>query len=101
MEMDKETQKIMTEGEELQLMVRGNGWGIARRKLDELFSTFNLTNLVTDGKTPEQIVEEIKVTQLALSIINRWLEDVEGSAKSHEFNKQTKTKEETYIIISD
>jgi hypothetical protein len=102
MQLDKETAAILTEGEELQLLVKGTGWGIVKRKWNELISNFNIANIVTDGKSPEEVMMEVRVTQRALEINNQWIRDVEGDAERHEFNERVFKKQKgDYIVIND
>jgi hypothetical protein len=102
MQLDKETAAILSEGEELQLLVNGTGWGIVKRKLNELISNFNIANLDIQGRTATDVLNEIKTTQKALEIINRWIRDVEGDAERHEFNERVFKKQKgDYIVINE
>lgn len=88
MEVDKETSKQLTDGEELQRMTESKGWGLARAKLvDLIIDLQNIHNLDEGGASIDNVVVDIKSRKAAVAILHAWLKDVEGTVEQHKNNK--------------
>ena len=98
MKQDPETTKILDEVEELALMVKGRGWGIARRKLIEKIIELG-DILALDEKDPQKLMMEIAVNQQAIKVLLEWFKDIEGEAARDKSFKETfrNAKKETYL----
>ena len=77
MEKDYETDKILTEGEELMHMCKGRGWDLAKRRLFEKISELSNILALTD-RNPEALMLEIVGNQQAIKILLEWVQDIEG-----------------------
>lgn len=88
LEVDKDTQKQLTDGEELQRMTESRGWGIARQKLVEMILDLqNIHNLDEGNASIDNVVVDIKSRKAAVAIMHAWLKDIEGSVEQHKNNK--------------
>jgi hypothetical protein len=86
MEVDKDTDKQLTDGEELQRMTESKGWGLARQKLvDKILDLQNIHNV--DEASIDNVVVDIKSRKAAVAIMYAWLADVEGSVEQHKANR--------------
>lgn len=86
MDIDKETAKQLTDGEELQRMTESRGWGIARQKLvDSIIDLQNIHNV--NEASIDNVVVDIKSRKAAVAILHAWLKDVEGTVDQHKSNK--------------
>lgn len=97
MKTDKDTGKVLSEGEELMNLVKGRGWSIVKKRLtDEIVSLgdiFSLTN-------KENLAIELGARQMATEILLKWLKRVEGDAFTYENQNSAafrQIREETYI----
>lgn len=88
MEVDNETSKQLSEGEELQRMTESKGWGIARQRLvDMILDLQNIHNLDEGTASIDNVVVDIKSRKAAVAIMHAWLNGVEGSVEQHKSNK--------------
>jgi len=84
--LDKDTQKVLNEGERLKSLVENTGWELAKAKLTEkILDLQSIKNL--SGVTPEEVVSEIKARNTAVDILMEWLKEIEGSAEQYAGNK--------------
>lgn len=89
MEVDKETSKQLTDGDELQRMTESRGWGIARQRLvDLILDLQNIHNLDEGNASIDNVVVDIKSRKAAVAIMHAWLGGVEGSVEQHKNNKE-------------
>lgn len=79
MAMDKETEKILTDAEEIRGMLASKGWEIVKEKLDlKILDLQNISNL--DMTKPETLPAQLVARQLAVDILFTWLRaDVYGA----------------------
>lgn len=86
-ELDKETQKVQTKGDNVRGLTSHEGWPIVRsmlhKKVGELLS---LTSDVLTQSDPNTIIQIIAAKKRAADILVQWLNDVEGIAKQAEGN---------------
>lgn len=98
--MDKQTTKLLHNGEELKMLVESDGWAIARKKLLDMISEVDsLTNFEREKKTNEEIVSEMGARQIAVEILMNWLRDIEGSVVQYKTNAEAlkENKSESYL----
>ena len=97
MKPDKATAKILSETEELDLMVRGTGWSIARRRL--ILGASDLLNIsFIKTEDPIALSAEIKARKMAADYLLAFINDIEGEAKRNR-GLQELFKEETDGLI--
>ena len=82
---DQETQKILTEGEHLLNLVKGEGWQIARKRLfgamDDVDSIQNIDDL--ESKDNAKIVAEMLARKIAIDLVKGWFDEIDGLVQSH------------------
>lgn len=94
MKIDKETAAILHQSEELRLMVKSEGWQIAKRRLVELTASLgSVDTLDTDKKTPTAIVNELRSNNRARKILLSWLAEIEGAVEHGQFIKEMLAKQ--------
>lgn len=88
-EVDKDTQKVLSEGEKITNLVDSDEWKTARKKLyDKLITLDSLSGVPKEGKTNEDIINELKVREGVVSIILAWIKEIEGIKTKHQFDKK-------------
>lgn len=98
-ELSSETKKVMTEGEQLALMVRGDAWAIAKRMLNQkLLELGNILSITAEEK--ERVVAELGARQMAIETVIKWVNELEGVASQHENNREAYKKivDDSHII---
>lgn len=86
---DRETQQALTDGEELQQMSQGRGWGIARQMLvDKILDLQNIHNVDDASASIDNMVIDIKSRKAAVAVLYEWLKQVEGRVEQHKNNKE-------------
>ena len=94
-----EEQKIALEGEKLTDLVNSNGWDVAKKMLEEKCSMLDSISAVfVEGKSAQDIAEEVKLRTSVVAIIRQWIVDVEGTANQIENNIGEKMKDLNPII---
>lgn len=84
---DKETQEVLSDGEELTNMAKSRGWGLARGMLaDKILDLQNIHNV--DDASIDNLVVDIKARKAAAAILYEWLKTVEGRVEQHAANKE-------------
>lgn len=84
-ELDKETKKVLTEGDSLKSMVEGRGWAIAReRLLKKVAECLNIADIGLDN--PQNLALLIGIRQEVAKTLIEWMKDIEGTASQHVSN---------------
>lgn len=82
MKPDQETAKILSEQEELMLLVKGKAWAIVRAKfLDKIVSLSDIFTL--DEKDITKLAMELGARQMAAEILMKLLKEIEGTAAQY------------------
>ena len=94
--LNKETQKVMTEGEQLKSLVASDGWAIVRRILNQQIIDIGDIFQLTDK---DNLKEEIGARQIAIEVLRNVINEVEGRAQQHQNNSEffRRLSEDTYI----
>ncbi|MCK9370772.1 hypothetical protein M0R04_12755 [Candidatus Dojkabacteria bacterium] len=100
MNINAETQKIITEGEELKQMVNSEGWRIARQKLGAKVASLSDILLIEDVD-PNKLMLQLAANQQAIKILITWLKEIEGEVIKVEEIKASfrQISEDHYIHI--
>jgi hypothetical protein len=70
--LDKDTQALQLQAEQLKGMLESEGWTIAKAKLDErILDLQNINNL--DVQTPDALVADIRARKMAVDILYAFL----------------------------
>ncbi len=101
MELNKDTQKVLREGEQIANLVKSDGWRLVRAKLFNKITDLNSV-LGIAGKTNEEIVRELGVRQETVKALFEWLREIEGTAEGHITDEALfkKTMEDNYLLIT-
>ena len=83
MELDKETNKQLAEGEELLQLVKGTGWGIVKHKLKERIIRLSDIYNIDSKLSAEEKEVRVEACKLALEELIGFLQDVEGDVLRH------------------
>jgi len=87
MKPDKETQEELRQGESLVRLVDSEDWQVAKSKLLELMAN-NSSVQHLESTTPDDMYHEVIGKQIAVQIIENWVDLVEGGAIAHVYNKK-------------
>ena len=102
MKLNKETQEVLSDGDQLSLMIKGTGWAIARKRLiDQVMDLQSIRNI--NEAEPEKMMLDIKARNTAVDILIDWLKDIEGSAEQfkNNFGESDKEREEIVLRFGD
>ena len=88
MKPNKETAKILSDGQKIEDFVKSDGWKLARKMLyDKLITLDSIASVPKTGLTDEQKLREYDVREGVVAIILEWIKEVEGSAEQNQSNK--------------
>lgn len=86
---DRDTQEVLTDGEELSQMAQSRGWGIARGMLvEKILDLQNIHNVDEASASIDNVVIDIKSRKAAVAVLYAWLKEVEGRVEQHTNNKE-------------
>ena len=94
--LDKETQEIYNEGERLSNFVASEDWQRVKAKLvAKINKLTDIRSIPTEGLSKEQVADEMDRRIGAASLVEEWLEEIEGIVQTHtqqteKFVKDTK-----------
>jgi len=72
--LDADTQKELTDGEEVSNLIQSRGWAVVKEKLDvKILDLQNINNL--DLSTLDTIATQIAARKMASDLIFAWLKD--------------------------
>ena len=92
--MDKETKKILSEGEQIQQMTETQGWQIVKERIFKRLADAG-SILGIESKDPEKMMLELSAKQMAVQIVIDWLrEDVDGEVEKHKNYNEILTKQQ-------
>lgn len=87
--MDKETQKVLSEGEELALFVKGRQWEIIKNMIKDRIVMLNDISTIPDDKDiGREIYARKKCTEQLLGVIN----EIKGTVNQHKNHRETLKK---------
>jgi len=99
MELDKETQKVLSEGEKIRDGINSDFWRIIRGKLTDLInSQDSLSAMEFEGKSTEQKALEAESRANTVATLKQWLADIEGTAETHDYNKNLTEDDKDSLI---
>ena len=82
---DKQTMKVMKEGEQLLRLVEDEKWMTAKRLLyKQILEVGNILAI----ETKENALVELAARQMAITMVFEWIKEVEGSALAHKANAE-------------
>ena len=100
--LDKETGKILTEGQELKELVSQPGWQVAKRKLFEQLAELDSIASLDFSQSKEDLANEIKNRESVRRIIMSWVATIDGEAQSHDYQSEIlDTKKDDIIDYGD
>lgn len=99
MALDKDTAGILSESRELQLLIQGDGWKIARQRL--INKIVELSDILAlDEPDPQKLSIRLAVNKEAIKILLEWLVSIEGEKNNLNVQEMLKKeKTESYIKI--
>jgi len=99
--LDKETERAMHEGTELQNMVGSEGWAIAKQMLVQKLAILDsVSSLPIGGELSfEEIGKQAAYRAHVVSVITEWLNEIEGRLDQDEQQKSTLRVETEEEII--
>lgn len=100
MEIDKETQQTLHIGQLLADGIKGEFWAYVKSQLENRVHLLDsLEATIFEGKSNEEIAQELKARASSVRIIKSWIAEVEASAEQHQINATQITNEEYLIQI--
>lgn len=97
--LDAETQKQLTDAEEVANLLESKGWGVIKPKLDALILDLqNIANI--DMANVDTLATQLAARRMATDLIYGWLKrDVYGFVEQAQANAPTPDKQdESYIV---
>lgn len=89
MQLDKDTQKVMLEGQEIDNFTKSDAWNLVKEKLtSRLAAMDSLSTMDFTNKTETQIALEVQTRANTVMTIRQWIEEVEGTAEQFRVNKE-------------
>lgn len=85
-ELDKETQKVMSQGQKIADFVNSDSWQLIRKKLYDKLITIDSIMEIPSNMSNEQRLQEIGIRAGAVSLILDWIKEIEGTAAQHKNN---------------
>ena len=100
MNLDQETDKVLSEGEKVMNFVNSDGWRWAKDRILDLVADVQNIGNIDASVSSDVLLREVQAKQLAVDMVKRWLEEVEGRANQHKSQDQglANSKEEEEII---
>lgn len=96
--MDKETKKVLTDGEKLKLMTEHEGWAIAYQKLSDKIMDLQFIANVDDSDANKALID-MKARKYAVALLWDWVNnDILGSVEQHIINNNLPKPIRSYII---
>lgn len=98
--MNKETKKVLSEAQELEAMMKGNGWMIAKKKLLDIMSAYGgILNI--EESDPVKLMHLISANQQAIKMIIDWMNTLNNTVNlSKDFSASIKEDLNKMIITS-
>lgn len=88
-ELDKDTQKIDSEGKALEGLIQHEGWALAKAKLiSRVANLLSIDQVDIMNTTPDMIIAAITAKKTASTILLDWIKEVEGTANQHKGNAE-------------
>ena len=84
-QIDKETKKILTEGEKLKRLTESEGWAIVRDRLYKKAAKLLNMQDITEPN-PQFIINLIGIRQETAKNLVEWLREIEGDVEQHKGN---------------
>lgn len=100
--MDRQTERIFSEGEKLKALTENSGWAIARTKLlKKAASLMNIMDITNPD--PNNIATVVGIRQETAKALLAWLNEIEGTVEQHKANGDAFAgiKDEYIININD
>lgn len=89
LELDSETQKVLSEGERIENFVKGDDWAWIKGMIMEKLSILDRTStIVPDGRSWEQIGQEAMTRASVSNILLELIDEVEAKARQSQMNRE-------------
>lgn len=97
--IDKETHKVLKEGDLLQELVKSDGWKIVQKRFTDMVIELGDVFSIKDAE-PEAAFRQLAARQIAIELVMNWMKDIEGRARQHAANSEAygKLRREAYIV---
>jgi len=89
MELDKDTKKVIDDGQKMTDFVENDGWKLVKKKLfDKLITFDSISSVPKDKKSMEEIGKEAVLREAVVEIIIQWIQEIEGKVSQHKNNRK-------------
>lgn len=89
-ELDKETQKILNDGQKIENFVESDDWKLIKKKLYSKLITFDsISGIVDDKKSMEEIGKEAIQRDAVVDIILKWIQEIESEAAGSKIKRES------------
>lgn len=99
--MDKQTKKVLSDGEKLKSMCNTEGWMIAKRKLyGKINDVASILGIEKGKRSAEEVLAEIGGRQVATQMVIDWISEIEGIVLQHKAHAEVlkQYQEQEYIL---
>jgi hypothetical protein len=83
MQLDKETAEQMRRGDILRHLVEGEGWALAKEILHDQMKVLDSVSTIPNNMSLEDIGKEAMFRAYAISLVQQWLDAIEGRVEQH------------------
>lgn len=98
--LDKETEKVLSEGEMAEALVKDEKWLWAKRRLFSKLIVFDsATSIEAQGRPFDEVGREVAMRQAAVEMVLNWFKDIEGLSQQHVNNREIMQAEREDSII--
>lgn len=97
--IDKETQKVLTDGEKLKLLSEHDGFAILEKIVHDKVATLQSIFNIDDSK-PDRVISEIIGRKLASQLLTEFWDEVVGRVAQHKANIGESKKDVNDWIVS-
>lgn len=93
-----EDKRILKDGKALYKLANSEGWELARNILmDKMVDLQSVANV--EGKTPEEVFNDVKVRRNVAEIMVEWIRDIEGRAEQYESSVSKKKEDDDDVVM--
>lgn len=83
MKLDRETAEQMREGDIMRQLVNSEGWALAKKMLAEQIAVLDSVSSIPSNMPLEEIGKQAMFRAHAISLVQSWLDAVEGRVEQH------------------
>jgi len=93
-ELDKDTQKVITEGEKISRFVDSDDWKLIKGKLFQKIALLNaIDSIPLEKLNSEELAKTVRERASVVDIVVGWINEIEGTSQAHKTQNAKFVKE--------